>query len=105
SHWNERTNIWLIPRTNENNYVTFTPGNGCSSSVGMQGDQQSIYLAMGCDRGRVIHEIGHTIGLWHEQSRGDRDLYIRILWQNILAGKELNFNQHINDGDDIGLYD
>jgi len=53
----------------------------------------------------VIHEIGHALGLCHEQSRSDRDLYIRILWQNISPGMEHNFYQQISDGDDIGPYD
>lgn len=45
------------------------------------------------------------IGLWHEQSREDRDLFIAINWAKIIPGTEHNFNQHITDGDDIGAYD
>jgi hypothetical protein len=105
AHWQQHTNYRFIARTTEKDFVTFTSGNGCSSTVGRQGGQQFVNLGTGCSTGNAIHEIGHTIGLWHEQSRQDRDLFVRIQWQNVEAGKEHNFNQHITDGDDVGPYD
>jgi hypothetical protein len=104
-HWNQNTNIRLIPRTTERNFVTFRPAAECSSELGMRGREQFINLAAACVTGNVIHEIGHTVGLWHEQSREDRDRFVRILYGNIQAGQQHNFDQHITDGDDIGPYD
>ena len=44
-------------------------------------------------------------GLWHEQSREDRDLFVNIHWEHIQDGMAAQFNQHITDGDDLGVYD
>ncbi|MEW8626993.1 MAG: M12 family metallopeptidase [Candidatus Thiodiazotropha sp.] len=35
------------------------------------------------NQGVILHEIGHAFGLVHEQSRWDRDDYIKVLWDNL----------------------
>jgi hypothetical protein len=110
AHWEANTAFRFPLRTAANaaqypNFVRFTNAGGCWSFLGMRGGQQDISLDVGCTTGNTIHEIGHAAGLWHEQSREDRDLFVRINWQNIQAGMSAQFNQHITDGDDLGAYD
>ena len=109
-HWETETHLRFVQRTSTNasqypNYVRVIDDGGCWSMVGMRGGEQLLSLSSGCSVGSAIHEFGHAWGLWHEQSREDRDTFVRILWSNIEAGREHNFNQHITDGDDIGPYD
>ena len=110
AHWTANTNMRFVQRTSGNaaqypNFVRFVPSEFCRSSVGMVGGMQEIELAAGCSTGSTIHEIGHAWGLWHEQSREDRDDFVTINWSNIEDGRQHNFNQHISDGTDIGAYD
>jgi hypothetical protein len=110
AHWEANTAFRFPLRTAANagqfpNYVRFTDAGGCWSMVGMQGGEQTISLGPGCSTGNTIHEIAHAVGLWHEQSREDRDLFVTINWANIQSGMAAQFNQRITDGDDQGAYD
>ncbi|UCC53802.1 MAG: M12 family metallopeptidase, partial [Anaerolineaceae bacterium] len=110
NHWHQKTRIRFVRRTSTNasrypNYVRVIPSNGCWSQVGMRGGRQDLGLAPGCGTGSTIHEFAHAVGCWHEQSREDRNSFVRINWANITPGREHNFRQHITDGDDYGRYD
>ncbi len=88
--WNQRTVISLFPRTSERDYVRFrTTTERCRSQVGRVGGEQSIWwVSAGGDCGGwsfLVHEIGHTVGLWHEHQRTDRDRHLTIREQGIDA--------------------
>ena len=51
----------------------------------------------------ILHEIGHAIGFYHEQTRPDRDNYVTIHLDNVKPASRFNFNKYPSDY--INVYD
>lgn len=96
-----------------NSYLAFhqvnsIPSHGISFIV----DNQSNWSNVGCvtsgneiglypggfSSGTVAHEVMHALGFFHEQSRTDRDSYVRIYTENIESVYAHNFQKFNHDG-------
>ncbi|CAF1581101.1 unnamed protein product [Adineta ricciae] len=87
-------------------FITIFNGSGCSAPVGSWGAYNgtrpvsllSGYYSTCMVSGIVQHELTHVLGLYHEQSRPDRDSYVSIQWANIAPAYVNNFVKY-NDSD------
>lgn len=49
---------------------------------------QVVSIGSRCEyKDTVEHELLHALGFYHEQSRTDRDDYVKIWWNEIIDGK------------------
>ena len=79
---------------------------GTAAALAATKDLYKVAFPGHCGMGTTIHEIGHAVGLFHEQVRNDRDDHVVINWANILPGKEGNFEKYsFLTGQDFGAYD
>lgn len=67
-----------------------------SSYVGMVGGAQTLNMVSWHAKFVIVHELGHALGFWHEQSRSDRDAYVQIHWDRITDGHAHNFNLEVS---------
>ena len=106
NHYKGNTCLLFVKSRSARNRIKFVSEffYGCRSYVGMNGGEQKVWLEYsGCNSfGIALHEIGHAIGFWHEQSRPDRDSYVNILYNNIPSYYQYNFMKR-NDIHSLGI--
>uniref|UniRef100_A0A8D3B107 Metalloendopeptidase n=1 Tax=Scophthalmus maximus TaxID=52904 RepID=A0A8D3B107_SCOMX len=79
----------------DHEWLSIESRSGCYSFVGRQGGGQTVSLSrQGClYHSTVQHELLHALGFNHEQTRSDRDSYIKVYWENIIDDMVYNFNK------------
>ncbi|KAK3702001.1 hypothetical protein RRG08_017891 [Elysia crispata] len=87
--------------------LDFMKGYGCWSHVGREQAYpfQEMSVAESCImKGIILHELGHVIGFWHEQSRPDRDNYVTFVQKNVNRRESYNFKMETwGDIDNFGI--
>uniref|UniRef100_UPI00358EED6D meprin A subunit beta-like n=1 Tax=Myxine glutinosa TaxID=7769 RepID=UPI00358EED6D len=97
--------IDFVPWSGEPDYISVVKADGCWSYVGKQRGRQILSIGTGCDYISIVeHELLHTLGFWHEQSRTDRDDFVIIQWDNIEEGNQINFEKNtVQESDSLNI--
>ncbi|BDC50815.1 hypothetical protein F183_A31310 [Bryobacterales bacterium F-183] len=86
AHWESKTSIRFVVRGAQANFLrvirTENPIN-TAGGIGMIGGEQTMRLREDASLAIHIHEIGHTVGLYHEQNRADRDRYVALDYSKV----------------------
>ncbi|KAM3595950.1 uncharacterized protein V6R79_005790 [Siganus canaliculatus] len=94
--FHEHTCIRFVRRKRRHRqFIHFFSGTGCWSYIGrLRGGQMISIMRNGCVfKSTVQHEVLHALAFHHEHARSDRDEHVEILWENIIPGRESNFDK------------
>jgi len=114
-YFNFNTGIIFKERGNEEDYLVIkcvnpdASGKAGSSPVGRQRNGSNVLELVKPGKmpilvDVVLHELMHTLGIFHEQSRPDRDNFVEIKWDNVKEDSKHNF-QIEDDGTVRSGYD
>jgi hypothetical protein len=102
---------WTSAATQGPNYVDI---NLASTNTSGQCEALEGYLAVPAQRmwgsttctvGTILHEMGHVVGLWHEQSRRDRTSFVTVDYDNVIKGSWGNFEPPTDNFAVLAAYD
>ncbi|HXB98779.1 MAG TPA: choice-of-anchor D domain-containing protein [Terriglobales bacterium] len=102
--------IQLVAYTNQANYIDFdfdadNTSGVCEAYEGMVGGEQVVGGSGTCTVATILHELGHTVGVWHEQSRPDRNTYVNVNYGAVIKASRSNFDQIYDNQQTLSPYD
>jgi Astacin (Peptidase family M12A)/Abnormal spindle-like microcephaly-assoc'd, ASPM-SPD-2-Hydin len=102
--------IQFVPYTNQTDYVSFlfdtsNTSGVCEAYEGRVGGEQTVGGSASCTVATILHEMGHTVGVWHEQSRPDRNTYINVNYGAVIKASRSFFDQFLDNDQELTLYD
>eukprot|EP01063_Lacrimia_lanifica_P001031 TRINITY_DN1048_c0_g1_i2.p1 TRINITY_DN1048_c0_g1~~TRINITY_DN1048_c0_g1_i2.p1 ORF type:complete len:1492 (+),score=527.54 TRINITY_DN1048_c0_g1_i2:95-4570(+) len=112
AHWQEKTCLQFTECATRDEcraaspYMHFITVRSCSAYMGMNkfGGPNTIDISAMCMFAGSVHEIGHALGLNHEQTRNDRDEFVYINYGTLDSSVHQQFDKN-QDGRDYGPYD
>ncbi len=102
--------IQLVAHNGETDYVDFNfdssnLSGACEAFEGRVGGEQVVGGSGSCTVATILHEMGHTVGVWHEQTRPDRDTYVEVNYNAVIKASRSNFDQLLDNDQELTPYD
>ena len=103
--WSSVAPFVFVPRTGQSGFLAVTRDEAvdgspipstCFSGVGHRlGTMQRLNLGAACQSmGTTLHELGHTLGFYHEHQRSDRDNFVTIDLGNVAGPARYAFDKY-----------
>ena len=109
AEWAMFGNIAFTLRVAQPNYILIkdVPGlGGGVAALGMAGGAQQFVIGSNAwNRGTLLHELGHTLGLIHEHQRSNRNTFVTVNFANVPGGAGDGNFILIPTSTNNGLYD
>lgn len=82
--WESLADVAFVDRANQNDYIFIRNATfNASEFIGPLGGQQRVWITNWTTHGTLVHELGHVLAYWHEQSRADSTQFIDVNFGNV----------------------